>query len=290
MLAVLIQDFRRQRRAWDAGDFSECFRPFSAMYICTCTCCWGGSWQKILCVSWLEALTLLTQVFMFLSTKGDFALVPLEVNSEEHYSVWSDGPGDLCVNAFSFWKAKFRSLHTVLYWSLLPSPHCSIPWESVPSQWYHGCMYCSIYFVLFECGHHFVFFSSPTCTGTDTLSDNCSNSLSQFCSLNCHLCIPAPHESLVQVWHYKKWLAVSYSTPHCILHWTLVSGGIMYIVKNVDVVCLRREPRGSSWKLDPVRCHRVPKQLPLVAHSMMSKISWSQWLHAHVYDPHWPHT
>ena len=191
---------------------------------------------KNIVFSWLEALTLLTQVFMFLSTKGDFALVPLEVNSEEHYSMWSDGPGDLCVNAFSFWKAKFRSLHTVLYWSLLPSPHCSIPWESVPSQWYHGCMYCSIYFVLFECGHHFVFFSSPTCTGTDTLSDNCSNSLSQFCSLNCHLCIPAPHESLVQVWHYKKWLAVSYSTPHCILHWTLVSGGIMYIVKNVDVV------------------------------------------------------
>jgi hypothetical protein len=33
VLVVLIQDFRRQRRALDAGDFSECFRPFSAIYV-----------------------------------------------------------------------------------------------------------------------------------------------------------------------------------------------------------------------------------------------------------------
>ena len=47
------------------------------------------------------------------------------------------------------------SAPSILYWSLVPSPHWSIPWESIPSQWYHGCMYCSIYFVLFDCGELF---------------------------------------------------------------------------------------------------------------------------------------
>ena len=74
------------------------------------------------------------------------------------------------------------------------------------------------------------------------------------------LLVPVMIPSLSLVHPYPPWVigaslalqkvTLIFSPPHYILYWTLVGGGGMHIIQNVDVFCLQGEhhDRGSSWK------------------------------------------
>lgn len=162
--------------------------------------------------------------------------------------MWSDGPGDLCVTVIHLHFGRPSSTRSIMYWSLLPNLHWSIPWESVPSQWYLGCMYCSIYSIMFCLAvvTNVLFFSPP-------IPWPWYNERSLL-----KLLVPVLLPSLSLAHPCPPWgivASLALQTVICcflllitnILHWTLVSGGSMNIIQNVDVACLRGEARDSSW-------------------------------------------
>ena len=210
MVPVVIQDFSRQRRTLDDGDFSKYVWSFPVPK----AACDKQSFV-FLSMHFHHLLYCYCSCFNFQSTKCDFAPVLSEVNSEER-----------CVIRWPWWLLCESVFILEIQVSL--APDCidhSFPLLTDPSHEklspvngllvVQYSMYCSIYFVLFGCGHQCFVLLTPTTPWYNEwiflklLVPVMLSSLS--------LVHPCPRESLVHIWHYKKWLAVSSSSLHTAL-------------------------------------------------------------------------
>ena len=240
MVAVLIQDFRRQRHILDAGDFSKCFWPFTVVEVD------HNNKSYIFLTMWFRCL-LSCSCFNPPMVTLQQCRQRLIVRNATYVIRW---PWWLVCysNPFAFWKAKFHSLHNVLITpsqsSLIhPMRKCSQPMVS----WLY-VMYCSIYSIMFCLAvvTNVLFFSPP-------IPWPWYNERSLL-----KLLVPVLLPSLSLAHPCPPWgivASLALQTVICyflllitnILHWTLVSGGSMNIIQNVDVACLRGEARDSSW-------------------------------------------
>ena len=212
MVPVVIQDFSRQRRALDDGDFSKYFWSFPVAE----AACDKQSFV-FLSMHFHHLLYSIAIVHVSIFNPPNVTLHRYCQRSIVRSDVWSDGPGDFCVNPFSFWKSKFHSLQTVL---ITPS-HSSLihPMRNYPQSmvsWLYSTV-CTIAYILLCLAvvTNVLFFSPPPRPWYNEwiflklLVPVMLSSLS--------LVHPCPRESLVHIWHYKKWLAVSSSLLHTAL-------------------------------------------------------------------------
>lgn len=232
MVPVVIQDFSRQRRALDDGDFSKY--------------CWSFPVAEAACdkqsfvflsMHFHHLLYCYCSCFNFQSTKCDFAPVLSEVNSEER-----------CVIRWPWWLLCESVFILEIQVSL--APDCTVlitpsysslihPMRNYPQSmvsWLYSTV-CTVAYILFclDVVTNVLFFSPPP--HPDTMSEYFSNSWSQSCSLHCHLYIPAPVSHWCTFGIPKSDLL--FPPPHYIqvMHWTLINGRGRYIIQHVDL-CL----------------------------------------------------
>ena len=269
MAPVVIQDFSRQRRALDDGDFSKYFWSFPVAE----AACDKQSFV-FLSMHFHHLLYCYCSCFNFQSTKCDFAPVLSEVNSEER-----------CVIRWPWWLLCESVFILEIQVSL--SPDCidhSFPLLTDPSHEklspvngllvVQYSMYYSIYFVMFGCGHQCFVLLTPTTTLIQWV--NISQTLGPSHALFIVTCTSLPP------WVIGAHLALQKVTccflliiTYCIGHWSV--GGVGTVSNMLTSVYKDKDnPMAHLETLDHVRCHHK-KNMPLVAHSMMSKISGSQW-------------